>query len=754
MNYFDHENVTSTRTSTEMIEKPLRVLFIEDSATDAEIILYHLKKAYYRVISNRVETAADMKMALENNTWDLIIADYHMPQFNAPDALAVLHASELDIPFIVISGTISEEAALSLMQAGVRDYLMKDRLGRLIPVIERELSEAKIRRERKRMEEELEESRSIFHLLIESLPQNVFAKDLEGRFILANQRYCLTESKTLDEIIGKTDMELHPVELAEKYIRDDRWVIETGQMIEIEEVHQPLGQEKTYVQVIKAPLYDAKNQIAGTLGIFWDITERKRMEDTLVAERNLLRTLIDNLPDRIYVKDLLGRKTLANIADIRVSGGRSVEDVLGKQDSAMYPPELAARYAADDKSVLETGVSIINSEEPGLDADGNPAWVLSTKVALQDSQGKITGMVGIGRDITERKQHELEQLVIASVSSALRSAATRAEMLPIILDQVLVLVGTAQAALVLYEEETGSFVLESARGDWAKSQGGRIPMRESVNELIIAQGHPKLYEDIHQEPVLSKLITSKRPQMIAAIPLIANQQAIGVLWVGRYKDVPTSHPFTDDEIRALIAIADIAANGINRTNLYEESQRVAKNLIRAYDRTLEGWARVQELRDQETEDHTRRVTQTTVELAQAFGFDSGELEHIRRGALLHDIGKMGIPDSVLLKPGALTESEWEIMRRHPQYAYELLKPIEYLQTAIDIPYCHHERWTRIRAVREHSGCACAGQDRVRRIHGQREVRDSPTEPQRARLACSSHHAAESYTPQQSCAAIE
>src|SRR5581483_1480327 len=108
--------------------------------------------------------------------------------------------------------------------------------------------------------------------------------------------------------------------------------------------------------------------------------------------------------------------------------------------------------------------------------------------------------------------------------------------------------------------------------------------------------------------------------------------------------------------------------------------------------TIEGWSRAMDLRDKETEGHTQRVTEMTLRLARAFGVSDEQLVHIQRGALLHDIGKMGIPDSILLKPEALTDEEWAIMRQHPVYAYELLSPIAYLRPALDIPYCHHEKW--------------------------------------------------------------
>jgi PAS domain S-box-containing protein len=115
-------------------------------------------------------------------------------------------------------------------------------------------------------------------------------------------------------------------------------------------------------------------------------------------------------------------------------------------------------------------------------------------------------------------------------------------------------------------------------------------------------------------------------------------------------------------------------------------------LMRAYDATIEGWAHALDLRDKETEGHSRRVTEMTMRVAQAMRLDANELVHVRRGALLHDVGKLGIPDAILLKPGPLTEEEWRVMRRHPQHAYDWLSPIAFLHLALDIPYCHHEKW--------------------------------------------------------------
>ena len=132
-------------------------------------------------------------------------------------------------------------------------------------------------------------------------------------------------------------------------------------------------------------------------------------------------------------------------------------------------------------------------------------------------------------------------------------------------------------------------------------------------------------------------------------------------------------------------------------------QRANTKLALAYDATLGGWARALEVRDQDTEGHSRRVSELTLELARAFGITGDELEQVHRGALLHDIGKIGIPDNILHKPGPLSAEEWEIMRKHPEYAYRLLAPIQFLVPALEIPYCHHERWNGSGYPRQLSG---------------------------------------------------
>jgi putative nucleotidyltransferase with HDIG domain len=153
-------------------------------------------------------------------------------------------------------------------------------------------------------------------------------------------------------------------------------------------------------------------------------------------------------------------------------------------------------------------------------------------------------------------------------------------------------------------------------------------------------------------------------------------------------------PFAADPewLEFLEALAGQAAITIDSTQLFENLQRSNLDLSLAYDATIEGWSRAMELRDHDTEGHTQRVTDLTLKLARAMQINESQLTAIRRGALLHDIGKIGIPDGILLKEGKLTDDEWTQMRRHPQLAHDMLMPIAYLKDAVYIPYCHHEKW--------------------------------------------------------------
>jgi HD-GYP domain-containing protein (c-di-GMP phosphodiesterase class II) len=172
------------------------------------------------------------------------------------------------------------------------------------------------------------------------------------------------------------------------------------------------------------------------------------------------------------------------------------------------------------------------------------------------------------------------------------------------------------------------------------------------------------------------------------IPLIAKGNMIGVLEIYHRSALD----FDPEWMEFLETLAGQAAIAIDNIHLFEGLQFSNLQLSQAYEATIEGWAQALELRDMETKGHSDRVVEKTLELALRMGVSKDQMAHIRRGALLHDIGKMGVPDTILQKPSELDEAEWEVMRRHPVYAYQMLSSIPYLKPALDIPHYHHENW--------------------------------------------------------------
>jgi len=194
---------------------------------------------------------------------------------------------------------------------------------------------------------------------------------------------------------------------------------------------------------------------------------------------------------------------------------------------------------------------------------------------------------------------------------------------------------------------------------------------------------------VHEKdlPFVQSLFKGKRYDVTHTVSYEALHKDGHFVWLET-----SARAILDPKTNSVIEI-QTASRDITERKKAEKALHAAHNdLQEAYDRTIEGWVRALDLRDRETEGHTQRVTELTIKVAGTLGFSAEELIHIRRGALLHDMGKMGIPDEILQKPGPLNEAEWEKMRQHPRYAYEMLSPIAYLHPALEIPFCHHERW--------------------------------------------------------------
>jgi PAS domain S-box-containing protein len=260
-----------------MDTEPIRILLVEDNAGDCVLfrqLLGEIATARFELIQ-----VARLREALERlkaEDFHIILTDLSLPDSQGLEASRALHDAAPSTAVIVLSGVDDETLALNAVREGAQDYLVKGRLdahllGRTI----------RYAIERQRAEDRLARSEAFYHSLVEHLPQNIFRKDVQERFTFANKRFCQLLGKPLEQIIGKTDFDFYPPELASKYQKDDRQVIRTGKIFETVEENVTAAGERLYVQVVKTPIRDAKGSIFGTQCIFWDITERKRFEEQL-----------------------------------------------------------------------------------------------------------------------------------------------------------------------------------------------------------------------------------------------------------------------------------------------------------------------------------------------------------------------------------------------------------------------------------------------------------------------------------------
>jgi PAS domain S-box-containing protein/putative nucleotidyltransferase with HDIG domain len=429
-------------------------------------------------------------------------------------------------------------------------------------------------------------------------------------------------------------------------------------------------------------------------GMVMDITDRKKMEQIILESKIIWENTFNTINDMITVHDKDFNIQLANKAARSYLGLPNLELDRSVKCFNYYhgtdcPPERCPVYECQKTGKPAT----LEVYEPHLNK------FVEIRAIPKFDNNRMVGTIHVVRDITNLKHKEktIERQLgrldaLRSIDRAIIGTLDMRITLDIFLDQVITQLNIDAASVLLLSQKTQILEYVVSKGFRSSSlKYTRLRLGESNAGRAAVERHivtiPNLREEIDGF-VNSKLFIDEDFLAYFAVPLIAKGQVKGVLELFH-----RSHLNANSEwLEFLEAIADQGAIAIENATMFEDIQRSNIDLTMAYDTTIEGWSHAMDMRDKETEGHTQRVTEITLLMAQNLGIRDEDLVHIRRGALLHDMGKMGIPDSILLKPGPLTEEEWEIMKRHPEYAHEMLRQIEYLRPALDIPYCHHEKW--------------------------------------------------------------
>jgi putative nucleotidyltransferase with HDIG domain len=323
-----------------------------------------------------------------------------------------------------------------------------------------------------------------------------------------------------------------------------------------------------------------------------------------------------------------------------------------------------------------------------LSRSGNPLVSTVIQDITRVSQSLLLLEQSVG-DQMKLKQSQLRALM--SVGQVINSSMGLRRVLEEVMDSLISLMHAERGFLML-RESNGEFAVQIARGiAHINLDEEAFKVSKTVVRKVVESGAPILTTNAQADPRFDAQMSVAAYQLrsILCVPLKLKDDLIGVLYVDNRAHAGI---FKENDLELISGFADQAAVAIDSARLFEDLQESHRELEKAYQATLEGWVRALDLRDKETEGHTQRVTILTQRLARSMGVEGDALIHITRGALLHDIGKMAIPDGILLKPGQLTDDERMLIQKHPVYAYEMLSPIAFLVPAIDIPYCHHEKW--------------------------------------------------------------
>ncbi len=547
----------------------------------------------------------------------------------------------------------------------------------------------------------LRESEEKYRLLMHNANDGIVIADAEsGEILEVNRKIEELTGVKADRLIGRHITELHSSGNKERCRKLFQEVIDRKSSLvdDICILHRDNdGNGRDIPVEINANLVEIGGKKI-IQGIFRDITQRSTAEAARRKEKERAEQYLDVAGVILRVLDQSGVVTLINRKGSEILG-YGEEEIVGKNWFEHFVPERLGKEVREVFARLMAGRAVEYYENPITTRSGEERTIAWHNTLIKDEHGRIIATLSSGEDVTARKKAEeqaryrLEHLTTLHaidliISSNLDLRITLQEMLDLVITQLHV--DAADVLLLSPHTQMLEFAAMQGFRD-TRIQHSRLRLGEGLAGRAALELRSIRVPDLTAPDsgyVRAPLLEREGFVAYAVVPLIAKGQVKGVLEVLNR----AAMVFDEEWIGFLEALAAQAAIAIDNATLFKDLQRSNAELILAYDTTIEGWARALELRDQETEGHTQRAAEMTLRIAGLMGISETELVHIRRGSLLHDIGKMSIPDSILLKTGPLTDEEWTIMRRHPVYAFELLSPIAYLKPALDIPYCHHERW--------------------------------------------------------------
>lgn len=541
------------------------------------------------------------------------------------------------------------------------------------------------RRNLRKRTRELAASQEKYRVLVENSSDGVLLVQ-DGRAFVTNHR--------AEEILGCSPEKLAQLQIMDIFQNVDGEVLGDDEDLRkpLKRIQRPDGQER-WARLTSLPV-EWENKPA-SMFIISDVTGQIQTRKAVCETEKRFTTALLAIPDAVIITTLKDGRFIEMNESFEKITGYSPED-LSKQNIL----EIGLWSQPEDREWLIEQLrlygQVVGMEVKARIKNGEThfGFISARLIEIQGESCILT----IVRDVTDKKSTEerfrqqMQRLATLRVVDMTIAASMELDQVLNLLLEKLTHELNVDASVLLLQNSHQQLVHRASVG---------MP-EESVNSLKINLGDEHAgWAALHWKPVYvlhtpeNPDTLLSRPDMVNAgfiayysTPLIAKGRVLGVLEIFNRRPLPSDPEW----LNFFEALADQAAIAIDNASLLDTVEQANHEMVAAYDDTIQGWARALELRDGETEGHSQRVLQMTLTIARVMGFQESDLVHIKRGALLHDIGKMAVPDAILFKPGPLTPDEWEIMRKHPHHAYELLSGISFLKAALDIPYCHHERW--------------------------------------------------------------
>lgn len=588
-------------------------------------------------------------------------------------------------------------------------------------------------------EDEYKYSVSKLKALLDLVQVMVLVLDKEGKVKFINPKGCEILGFSEEEILGKDWFSnFLPEEVKDEVKEVFKRSVE-GELEPVEYYENPVltkGGERKVIAWHNSFLRDESGNVVEVISAGEDVTELRKNINLLKSLYSLGNKLVEEGLDFIGRAKLIAKACVEDFGAFTAFVGwaepdRSVKILASYPENHPYLNGIVIRWDEGPHGMGPSGRAIrTGSPQVIEDVEGDPyfaPWrertraygVRSVASFPMISRGKVYGVLTLcstlpgfftedrvsffqtianmgassleNARLFEESQRKLRMLqALRNIDRTILGSLDSRLTMRVVLNEIINQLGVDAVSIYRFDPWSAELEFSYCEGSFITGEIKKscVKVGEGIAGGALLENRVLWLEGEEADDPRSELLKREGFKSYFVVPLISKGKKLGVLEI--FKREPISP--TEEWIGFLETLAGQLAIAIDNMELLRDLELTNMKLIQAYDATIESWAKVLELRDMETKGHSERVTELTLRISKRFSIGKESLVHVRRGALLHDIGKLAIPDSILFKPGPLTEEEWEIMKKHPVYAYELLSKIEYLRPALDIPYYHHERW--------------------------------------------------------------